>query len=203
MTMIRIGLIGINTRAKDYLGLYLGKVLSMDHKVVLVTRQQSVMGGLEDYEHNETYRIVNHIPVGFEADYLIVDGVSLDRTSYDFLFFVTGPQLSEVTDNAWIFNKGILEKDCVIYHNILVDSTINGKYLSNRFKIDLGKIKVLERPSNEWDLTMDMENDYDQSIGMRHMSRDYQKLIHNMIQHCTDDKDKVIRKWLNKAKRSK
>ncbi|PKM56751.1 MAG: hypothetical protein CVU98_09615 [Firmicutes bacterium HGW-Firmicutes-3] len=201
--MIRIGLIGINTKEKDYLGLYLGKVLSMEHKVVLISRQQSIMSGLEDYEYNETFRIVSHIPDAIKADYLIVDALEFDRECHDCLFFITGPKESEVSDNEPIFNKGILEKDCVIYHNIFVDSKINGKYLSNRLKIDPKKINVLERPINEWDLIMEMENDYDQSIGMRHMSRDYQKLIYKMLQHSTGAKDKAIKKWLKKAKRSK
>ncbi|PKM69205.1 MAG: hypothetical protein CVU95_01075 [Firmicutes bacterium HGW-Firmicutes-2] len=203
MDMIRIGLIGINTKEKDYLGLYLGKVLSMEHKVVLVTRQQSIMGGLEDYEYNETFRIVSHIPDTIEADYLIVNHQEFDRESYDCLFFITGPKQSEVSDNEPIFNKGLLENDCVIYHNIFEDSKINGKYLSNRLKIDPQKTKVLERPINEWDLIMEMENDYDQSIGMRHMSRDYRKLIYKMLQHSTGDKDKAIKRWQKKAKRSK
>jgi len=201
--MIRIGLIGVSTKEKDYLGLYLGKVLSMEHKVVLVTKHQSLMGALEDYEHNESFRIVNQIPDVLEADYLIVNGVDVDRESYDRLFFITGPRQSEVTDNEPIFNKGILENDCVIYHNILVDSRINGKYLNNRFKIDPNKIKVLERPFNEWDWIMEMENDYDLSIWMGHMSHDYQKLIQRMIQHIMGSKDKAIKKWLNKSKRSK
>ncbi|MDF1616895.1 hypothetical protein [Petrocella sp. FN5] len=201
--MIRIGLIGVITKEKDYLGLYLGKVLSMEHKVVLVTKHQSLMGALEDYEHNEYFRIVNQIPDVLEADYLIVNGVDVDRESYDRLFFITGPRQSEVTDNEPIFNKGILENDCVIYHNILVDSRINGKYLNNRFKIDPNKIKVLERPFNEWDWIMELENDYDLSIWMGHMSHDYQKLIQRMIQHIMGSKDKAIKKWLNKSKRSK
>jgi hypothetical protein len=203
MNMIRIGLIGINTKEKDYLGLYFGKVLSMEYKVVLISRQLSIMGGLEDYEYNDAFRIVSHIPDTFEADYLIVDELEFDRESYDCLFFITGPKQSEVSDNEPIFNNGILANDCVIYHNIFQDSKINGKYLSNRLKIDPKKIKVLERSINEWDLIMEMENDYDHSIGMQHMSRDYQKLIYKMLQHSTSDKDKAIKRWLKKAKRSK
>ncbi|MCF8017951.1 MAG: hypothetical protein K9L62_01005 [Vallitaleaceae bacterium] len=201
--MMRIGLIGINTKEKDYLGLYLGKVLSMEHKVLLVTRQQNLMGALEDYEYNETFRIMSHRPDLVEADYLIMDEVELVRDNYDYIFFITGPNQSEVTYNETIFCKAILEKDCVIYHNILVDSKINSKYLNNRFKIDPKKIHVLERPLNEWDLMMEIENDYDLTIRMRHMSKDYQKLILKMIQQSTGNKDKAIKKWFKKARRCK
>lgn len=201
--MMRIGLVGANTKEKDYLGLYLGKVLSMEHKVLLVTRQQNLMGDLEDYEYNENFRIMSHRPDLVEADYLIMDEVELDRANYDYIFFITGPKQSEVTYNETIFCKAILEKDCVIYHNILVDSKINGKYLNNRFKIDPKKIHVLERPLNEWDLMMEIENDYDLTIRMRHMSKDYQKLILKMIQQSTGNKDKAIKKWLKKARRCK
>jgi len=201
--MIRIGLIGFRTKEKDYLGLYMGKVLSMEHKVVLMTRQLNIMDKLEDYEYNDTFRMLSRRPDTLEADYLIEDVEEYDRENYDYVFFITGPKQYEVTYNEPIFSKGVLENDCVIYHNILVDSKINVQYLNNRFKIDPKKIKVLERAINEWDLAMEMENDYEPSIEMRHMSKDYQQLIQKMIQHSTKNKDKTIKKWINKARRCK
>lgn len=206
--MKRIAVYGKTTREKNFLMLYLSKVLSVEHKVALICQQNFYLGDLESVHYNEHFVIRkndnNDKDIDEPCDFRIIDLVSPAPQDvmpiYDLTYLVTSSYRSDIEDNEDVI-KGIETPFTVIFQNLVYDLKISTKYLCKRLKVSSKTYKIYEQYLNENDLGILMENEYDAQIDMKHLSKSYKQLLLQLILDIDMGYKNPSKKWLRKAMR--
>ena len=203
--MKRIAVYGKTTREKNFLMLYLSKVLSVEHKVVLLSERDLLLNEVDCVDYNDNFVINKHIEdKESTCDFKLIDLTGVfeeDKTqAFDITYFVTSPYREDIEANEAII-KGLEMPYTVIFQNLIYDLKISTKYLSKRLKITKKTHKIYEQYLNDNDLGIHIENEYDGQIVMRHLSKDYKELLLQLILDIDLGFKKPSKKWLKKAMR--
>ena len=202
--MKTIGLIGKPSRDKSYLMLYLGKLLAVGDHVIIVTDNQWFMPNLDSYEYSDQLHICKEISMNEAVDYTIIDVTSVSKTKYDIALYVSGIDRSTVEANVEMF-LGSEEADekVTIFQNVLLDGKINENYLCQRFGISPKSHKVKTLYLNDNDMAVNIENDYDETLDIRGLSKIYKKLLLELAGTCSQKSLKELKQNMRTAERSR
>lgn len=201
---------GVRSREKQLLLLYIGKVLSSQSKVVMLTQGSIVQKTMSRVFYNDNYHITDVAKVEMnEVDYIVLDideraqkVASLDlieqRREDGIDLFISDKYPSDVEQNQPITKT--LKDDCmIIYLNLLYDSKISASYLSRCYKIDKKTHHIIKHYHNERDMVIHLENEYNESLEMKGLSKAYLKVVTEVIEVITETSTKEVKVWLKKA----
>ncbi len=201
--MKSIGFIGQGSREKSFLMMYLGKLLSGNGKVTIITEDQWFIPALGIFEYSPRLSIEKKEPDDLDMEYLLLDITELYEGMIDIAFYLTGIQKETVDFNTHMFNlcEAAGEK-AFIFQNMLMDGKINDRYLCRRMGIDPRHQKVWCQYLNDNDLAVNVENVYDERLDMKPLSKSYKRLLMDMTGLCDDSGKRVHKRWLSEAERS-
>ena len=202
--MTTIGFIGCSSRDKTFLMMYLGKILSMNRSVCLVTEDQWMTPALKTFELNSNFSITGLKPEEDEVGYCLLDVTEKASVILNYSFFVSGIERSSVEQNKRIFEAfGLLEEKTYVFLNLIMDSKINEKYLCNKFALVIRQVEVLSQYSNDNDVSVMIENGYNEELDLKSMSKLYKKLLMTLLDKVADVPIKEQKRWMRLAERSK
>lgn len=198
---------GASTEEKRHLLMYLANILSVESTVVLITDETFMLGALQQVNYNDNFVLQKHgVDADVDVDYLLVDQSqpivteeSEHRSSLKdaVTYFVVNPKRSVVEDSEPL-TAHISDSTTVIIQNLLFDTTISSKYLMRRLKIS-NKQKLYEVYLNDRDMCIQTENEYNESLAMRHLSSSYKKLLLNLLTDLDADYKKTGKQLLKQA----
>lgn len=201
--MTTIGFIGSASRDKTYLMMYLGKVLSMDSLVCLVTEDQWMTPLLATYEYNTNMIITKERQEEEACDYCLVDMTQEGDQSLQHSFFVSSIDRQSVESNKILFETyDACDEKTYILLNLIMDSKINDKYLCRKFGLSLKEHRIYRQYVNDNDLSVMIENGYNEQLDLKNMSKIYKKLLLNLLSQVTNVSLKEQKRWMRLAERS-
>lgn len=202
--MKTIGFVGCTTRDKSFFMMYICKILSIEHKVVLVTENQWFINELTIFEYNDNFEIYgNSESDKIEADYVIIDIDQPQENEYDHLYLLSSARRDDVLKNKTLIEEMELSDYGVIFQNIIIDSKIGIRYLVAKLDINIKEHKIHTQYFSDIDEAAHIENEYNERLDIRNLSKDYKHLLLLIISEWVEIKPRERRKWLRKAERSK
>ncbi len=215
MFMKRCLFVGKKYRDKGFLILYVGKCLSFIGKTILITCNEVQQESINPYElcHNLDLYNTSKESQGLELDaydYVLLDceQEELRINDGDWVCLITDSHKSRMIDNQKLFQQIELTKatkTILLYQNVHTDSKINEKVLNIYFE------QVLETVSKfkytlyftEYDQVVHLENEYDNALAIKHLSKGYKKILNHLLTDITLMDSKAIRKVMKQAERSR
>jgi len=198
-----VGFIGKACWEKTYFLMYLAKILSQGEKVTLVTVNSHLTPDLEVYNHSDTLVIQKDMPERSDEGQVLVDVDRQGMKGWGKVYLVTETDRYSLEVNEDLFGTYDQEGCSWLFLNMIMDSKINEKYLTARLGIHKKESEVLLQYLNDNDLSVHMENGYNETIELRHLSKPYKKLLMRFVADISDQPVKEQGRWLKKAERSK
>ena len=199
-----IGVIGQPSRDKSYLMLYLGKLLAVTEKVVVITENQWFISNLESYEHSDHLFIGKEAPDDEEASYTLIDVQGAREARYDVALYISGIDRGTVEANVEIFGGCVsADEQRTIFLNVLMDGKINEDYLCQRFGISQKSHQVRTLYLNDNDMAVNIENGYNDALDLRGLSKVYKKLLLELASICNNRPLKEVKQNMRTAERSR
>lgn len=217
ITLEQIMVIGENIKEKTYFLLYLGKILSQQGKTIIITKNKSLIKDINPYEYipNMYIYYISHdeFKIKEQYDFLIYE-VENDKTHIDHeqeIYFITNSEKTTIEKNKKllkdIYNKAEVRLPIeIIYINLYYDSKINEKYLTNYFQDVLNETEIVNShkiPFNDIDAITNMENEYDNKLIIKTLSKEYKKVLYNVANQIMNIEPKKFKKLVKIAERSK
>lgn len=200
--MTTIGFVGSSSREKTFLMMYLGKILSSGHQVCLVTEDRWMTPILDAYEYNDRFMINKEQPEE-DLDYCLLDLTKEGGVNLDHGFFVTGIDRQSVERNKILFQDfDHLNDKTYILLNLIMDSKINEKFLCHKFGLSLKEDRIHRQYMNDNDLSVMVENGYNEQLDLKSMSKIYKKFLMQVVNQVTDASAKEQKRWMRQAERS-
>lgn len=202
--MTDIGILGSSTNEKEWFIYYIGKLLSAKNKVNIVSKHRSFLERLDNYEYSPQLIITRSKDLNFNGDYILYDMDTISEAVYDATIFYSGITKNEVTYNADLFSLcDAYSNKFYVINGILYESPINAKYLYERLGLTAGELKIETLMFNDINLSTMIENQYNDRIQIKNLSKPYQKMLSKVLQHMTHLSNKEIRQLFKVAYRSK
>lgn len=203
--MKRIAFVGQPSREKTFFILYMAHILSQAHKTVVQT-EDLWFSELDVHVYSDNLTILKKNREGADRDteFFLEDLYDFKDNPSTLRVLVSQANLDSVNGNQSLFERST-ENDEVIYLflGMVLDSKINEKYLCRRMGIHGHKDEVLCQYLNEKDLAVNMENEYDERLSIRGLSKPYKYLLMHVIRKVSEAPLGEQRRWLRKAERSR
>ena len=201
--MKTIGFIGCTSRDKTFLMMYLGKILSTESRVCLVTEDRWMTPVLTTYEYNSNFMMTGLRSEVGAVDYCLLDITETGEEGFDTSFYVSAIDRQSVEQNKVLFDAyESLDEKTTILLNLILDSKINEKYLCEKFGLTMKEQRIHGQYMNDNDLSVTIENGYNEQLDLKSMSKIYKKLLMTLLSQVTEVPIKEQKRWMRSAERS-
>lgn len=199
---------GVSNFEKQRLLLYVGKVLSVDHYVTLVTAGSFLQRTMSRIHYNDQFFITDGLDQAMiEPEYLLVDcdensGRVENQEGQDGCLraLISGVSKSEVDKNEGVVSQ-LNDKSIIVLQGLMVDSQISEVYLKRRYKLSKKGRNLRTYYLSERDEAIHLDNDYSELLSIRGFGKSYLSLMAFLVKQISLAPDKVVRSWMKKAVR--
>jgi hypothetical protein len=195
--MRRFYFIGTYNKDKFWFICYFAKLLSVNQRVLVITNYCLFNGDVEPLE------------IAMNLDVIKADSYKKDLSSeYEFVLFDIFDENQHIEeDSVLIFmtsgykkqllkNRGVIKsyedqllidgnqwKCYLILYDLLLDSKINVKFLQHLLfqRLDEEKYEYISIPFNEWDMGIHMENEYEEKVNLKRLSKGYKEALKEIL----------------------
>ncbi len=200
--MKRIGVIGERTIEKQYLMLYLGKLLSQTGKVYLKADQQ-FLPEADSFEYSNSF-MIGETASGMVPDYRIWDLMTLPEEAQDLWIVMTAPDRESVEYiQRQLDHRAMAGEVIFLFSGLVMDSKISVKYLCAKLGVNPNREKVFGIFIDDRDISVHLENGYNDQLAMKNLSKAYKKILLSLSMACTGVDLKTMKRHLKSAERSK
>ncbi|MFP4698008.1 MAG: hypothetical protein ACLFMO_04810 [Eubacteriales bacterium] len=196
--------VGLKDLNKIWFMCYLGKLLTIKGKVNLITDYKLWEEEIQPFELCSKLDYTRRIIKTDYEDYTFVlhdieDYRELDVLDNATVIFMTSTQRQAVNYNKSLFYKIVIDLSeqvelnrYFIIYNIFLDSKINEKYIKYAYGEIMNSFDKHIIPFNEWDNMIHIENEYEEKIRLKYLSKQYKNVLNSiLIKEEIIDKKKI------------
>lgn len=201
-----IGFIGIDCREKTFFLMYLAKILSQGGPVTLVTENNFLTPALDVYSYSDTLTIRTTLQPPADEGIVLVDINKAGQALPKHYYKMTETDRPSLEANEALFGAYPEGEENVgqwLLMNVIMDGNIDIKYLCSRLGIHKKTKDLQALYLNDNDLSVHIENGYNEALEIRHLSGAYKKILMMTVAAITSEPVKEQRRWLKRAERSK
>lgn len=203
--MKTIYFLGKSTEEKRDLMMYIGLLLSMNHQVTLSTQWPYLLSELETVHYNDRYTITKNFDEDVDSEvlkecgyYLVdVDAKPIEWNEEATYCLVVSPKRTAV-EAAESYTTQINEQTVIVMQDMLYDTTISPKYIKKRLKLS-NKQSIHIQYLNDRDLVVHLENHYNDTLSIKHLSSTYKKHLLAVIGELDESLKPSLKQMLKKS----